>query len=327
MGEHSDLASFVVPVNLTWAMGFSWSSYIAQYVMTGCCIRAGLEETSFLSDERKLPHDMGHVVGVATNDIMHFSNKNSDKGDEWIDLLDSVLDSVGVLTNASKDVVGARIAICVGVDIVEGLRLYPNGDKLWKLFVAGLDLFAVPSCTPLELAFYTGTLQWFNLLSRWMLPTLEKVYGFNRAASPSIARAVPSDVLSELMHNLILAPFWEVDLCRRWHNQLVATDASPSYEFGVAANSCPWSLVRKAGQASLDPDSHIRLKLEPHDPLEKPRSGNTVRLPLGQSAFRTVLSKRAEFRNILEVWKRMLSRLGCAGSHATRNRIRRGSFS
>ena len=98
------------------------------------------------------------------------------------------------------------------------------------------------------------------------------------------------------MHNLVLAPFWEVDLCRRRHDQLVATDASPSYGFGVAVTPCPRSLVRKDGQTSLDPNSYIRLKLEQHDPLEKARSGSMVRLPLSQLAFRIVLSKRTEFQ-------------------------------
>ena len=63
-------------------------------------------------------------------------------------------------------------------------------------------------------------------------------------------RELPPDVLSELMLNVGLAPLWQVNLCRGWHDELVATDASPSFGFGVAAAPCPRSTVRLVGHSS-----------------------------------------------------------------------------
>ena len=45
----------VTPVNLTWAMGFSWSSFIAQSVMTGSCCLAGFPRDCFLTEADRLP--------------------------------------------------------------------------------------------------------------------------------------------------------------------------------------------------------------------------------------------------------------------------------
>ena len=127
----TDLAETITPVNLTWAMGFSWSSYVAQSVMTGCCMRAGATVDTFLAHDGTVPEDMTAVIGVATDDVMHFSNEGPDRGQAWMEGLENIFAAVGVVSNPSKDLVGSRNATCVGIDFVEGTKLMPQVSKLW----------------------------------------------------------------------------------------------------------------------------------------------------------------------------------------------------
>ena len=291
--SHHSEKSQLVPVNLTWAMGFSWSSYIAQSVMTGCCLKTGLDIQSLLADHTQVPTEMGEVVAVATDDVMHFSNVGPSIGEQWMEHLDTVFESVGVITNASKDISGTKNATCVGIDMVEGTRLSPHVLKLWNCLMAGKDLFNSPFCSPLELASYCGTTQWFSLLNRWSLSCLDEVYRFNRGDGQASIRRLPLNVLSELMIHISLFPFLESDLCRVWHDQLVASDASPSFGFGVAVATCSKRLVKQVGRCSHDANVHIRCARERTDAREKPRAGRVLRLDIGQSAFKTVLSMKA----------------------------------
>ena len=177
-----------------------------------------------------------------------------------MDGLERVFAKAGVLSNVDKDVVGERNATVVGIDLVEGTQLHPNIKKLWAFLKASVDLFSSPSCPPLELAAFIGTLQWFDLLNRWLLSCLGHVYDFSRAAEQTMVRDLPSDALSELMLNIALGPFWQADLRRGWHDEIVATDASPAYGFGVAVATCPRSTVRAIGRSSHQPGSHVRLR-------------------------------------------------------------------
>ena len=43
------------PVCLSWPMGFSWSSYIAQSYLLSLCRRAGLDEHRMLADDLDVP--------------------------------------------------------------------------------------------------------------------------------------------------------------------------------------------------------------------------------------------------------------------------------
>lgn len=136
-------------------------------------------------------------------------------------------------------------------------------------------------------------MQWFDLLNRWLLSSLDTVYDFTRAGAQDTVRELPPNVLSELMLNVALAPLWQVNLYRGWHDELVATDASPSYGFGVAVAPCLRSTVRLVGRSSHEANSHIRFKREANDPKEQSRSGAPLRLDMTLSAFQPVLSKRA----------------------------------
>ena len=135
--------------------------------------------------------------------------------------LENVFSAVWIMSNPSKDLIGSRNATCVGIDFVEGTKLMPQVSKLWDCLLASRDIIVHPHSFPLEVASYCGTTQWFDLLNRWLFSCLDHVYAFNRANGPSVSRELPSEVLSELLLNLVLSPFWLVDFCRPWHDQLV----------------------------------------------------------------------------------------------------------
>ena len=81
--QDSDL-EILYTVNISWAMGFAWSSFVAQSVVTGCCLQSGLPANAFLADGQQIPCDMKTVVGVATDDIMHFSDVGPEVGANWM---------------------------------------------------------------------------------------------------------------------------------------------------------------------------------------------------------------------------------------------------
>ena len=296
LASNQDLphASSVFPVNRTWAMGFSCSSFVAQCVMTGCCERAGLCAESFLADERQVPSNMESVVGVATDDVMHFTTLGPTTSEAFMEALGNTFDGAHVISNDAKEVVGKLDATCVGIDISQGIFLGPSASKLLSFLDAATDLFKNPVCTPLEMASFLGTLQWFDLLNRWLLSCLMDIYGFIRSDGQETMQEVTAAALGEIMLNTALLPCLEVDLRRPWLDHIVATDASPSYGFGVVVAPTTKHTARLIGKASLDPETVVRLTRDVDDPLEKPRAGKTLRLQLRQRSFRTVLSLKAE---------------------------------
>ena len=49
-GKLSDATDGLTPVNLTWAMGFGWSSFVAQSFTVSTCLEAGFERRQLLRE-------------------------------------------------------------------------------------------------------------------------------------------------------------------------------------------------------------------------------------------------------------------------------------
>ena len=127
-------------------------------------------------------------------------------------------------------------------------------------------------------------------MNRPLYACLHNIYEFMRARPALVARALPDDVLSEVLLNASLFPFWSADLRRPWWPFLPATDASPSFGYGVSIAKCDPMLSRAVAAAAAEHDCVIRLAQEDIDPPELPRAGPELRLPLTQSCFKTVFS-------------------------------------
>ena len=71
-----DESSRVTPVNLTWAMGYSWSSFVAQSTMIQSCHSAGFPRECFVTEGHQLPSQyvtsICGTIAVNTEDVTHF---------------------------------------------------------------------------------------------------------------------------------------------------------------------------------------------------------------------------------------------------------------
>jgi hypothetical protein len=99
--------------------------------------------------------------------------------------------------------------------------------------------------------------------------------------------------LDELALNISLFGLWNADLSRPWWPLLPATDASSAFGFGCCIAPCSPELSRTVGRHACIGDHHIRLQLDSDDPVEKPRSGAELRLPLRQRDFKPMLAIKA----------------------------------
>lgn len=108
---------------------------------------------------------------------------------------------------------------------------------------------------------------------------------------------MPDDVLRELLCFACLSPLLENDLRRAWSNQLIATDASVDFGYGVSVAHAPPELVRDVGRFGEVFARHVRLTRDgsPGEEAERPRKGESLHVPLSKRAFRTVISARRKF--------------------------------
>ncbi len=143
-----------------------------------------------------------------------------------------------------------------------------------------------------------GLGQWFAVLCRPSFSAFHRCYRFARREPLEEVCDVPTAVVGELLSFALLAPLLGGALDAEWAPLLVASDAAPDFGFGVSVASLPSDEVRLLGLKSERRGDYVRFDrftdklLEP----ERPRVGRRVPLPVSATAFRDVISKRAEIR-------------------------------
>jgi len=236
------------------------------------------------------------VATLATDDVALFTRGSRADADEHVGRIDEEIRRRGIEAHRGKDVDYALDATVVGVDLCRGTSVRPELAKLVKVFSAiAYILLHQPRVSPLELAMLNGQLAWFALLNRPVFAVLNAVYTFARP-NTSEPLTLPSSVLAELWLFVCLFPWICGDLSRPWQHHVVASDASPSFGFGVSVARAPQSLVEDIARAAARPSTFIRLTRDPEAPGEEPeklRVGREVRVPLRKSAFKDVISSRA----------------------------------
>ena len=186
---------------------------------------------------------------------------------------------------------------CVGIDVCEGIFLAPNARKLAQTLVATTHLVeARPRVSPLGISKLNGTNTWFAQLNRPSFSVFDKVYAFIEGYSPQ-RTDLPREILAELVAFCCLSPLLECDLRRPWTSQLIATDASVDYGYGVSVAEAPPELVREVGRFGEVFNRHVRLSRDgsPGEEPGRPRKGEAYHIPLSKGAFRTVISARRKF--------------------------------
>ncbi len=96
----------------------------------------------------------------------------------------------------------------------------------------------------------------------------------------------------ELAVPVCLLPLLPVDLSRPWNTRVVASDASTSFGFGVAACDCSEDDVQAVGRLAERRGDYMRFDFE--EPLgAKKRLGRPFIWRLGGKRFATVICKKA----------------------------------
>ena len=296
IADHGDLE--LTPLGLTWQMGFGWSSHVAQSFMVASCEKAGFEEASFLTHQGSFPPRDDEAISVATDDVLHFVSMSRAEAvgcsTTPLERLDRAWADLRVAGNDAKSFDLHTCGTALGVQLTDGVRIHARSGRLRDLLMAGLDLMGYPHAAPRDLHRMLGVVQWNDLLNRPLFSCLQSVYKFvENHDDPTVLR-IPDGALSEIMLNLSLFPLWEADLTRPWWPFVPASDASPSFGFGLAVAHCSPGLSRDLGSAAGDWDHHVRLRRIPGDPPDKPRSGSCHCLPLKIGDFKPIFSVRAK---------------------------------
>ena len=297
----TDLASGTVlqPCCTTWPMGFAWSSFLAQSTLLHCLHQAGFPPSRMLADDKSPPVNLELAASLATDDVILFARCPIAEARAAVKRIDSAVDKAGIEAHRGKDVNEALNATVIGVDFYDGCLITPSAVKM-ALVVAGLADFLVRPAreiSPLEMQTVLGHLAWFALLSRPVFSCLHKVYDFSRALTTDRIE-LDRDIASELALFFCLLPLIDGDLTRPWQNIIVASDASPSFGFGVSVADAAPDLSRTFSREAVRAGAFARLDRTDNyidDKPHKPRKGRTCRLPISKSAFTTVVSSRAVF--------------------------------
>ena len=255
----------LTPVNATWAMGFSWSSYVAQSTMVRSCLAAGFPEHVFLTEAHQLPPPFVTSVcgslAVNTDDITHFL-RASVVAKRAIDIpplafLDEAWRVQGIEHQHRKSCDLIRDGTVLGIDLVEGTSLAPKLSGFIDILRAGADVISRGTASPLAVHSFLGKLHWNDLLNRCLLSCFADVYEFTQREQTSKVIQLPSSVIGEFALNLAIFPYWNVDLTRGWMDILPVTDASESFGLGLCVADIAPSYAREIASLPYDDNFHV----------------------------------------------------------------------
>ena len=282
----------VFPVSSVFPMGFSWSSWIAQSKMLDICVKAGLGRDRVLSDSRPPPLRQDVAFGVATDDVMVFTRSTDRRARRVLRNLDRSFQREG----AAKHPLGTRRASVLTSQA--GVVLSPNAKSLSKLFSCMLHIALHRMSillSPKQAAAILGVMQWHCQLNRPSYAIFHHIYEFTKQEPDDQSHPLPTVCFQELLQFLFLSPLLEADLARGWHPEIVATDASQSFGFGLAVLPCDGAFARTIGRLAAEPG--VYAELDTSDPTySRPRAGIPRRIGVHMGAFSAKLSIKAQYR-------------------------------
>ena len=103
-----------------------------------------------------------------------------------------------------------------------------------------------------------GHLAWFALLARGVFSCLHVVYDDARGDAADLI-SLSSASFGELLLFTMLLPWIEGDLCRPWQDVVIASDASPSFGFGVCVSRATPEMLRSFSREAAKTGAHCRL--------------------------------------------------------------------
>jgi len=286
--------SVVYPCSNTWRMGFSHSSAVCQDVTLNVCWEAGLDPTQVLADGVMPPDDTSTCFGAATDDIAIYSRGGPDSSMQWGSRLDHAFQKTRVVRNPAKDENGVADMRFIGIDLIRGRFLAPAVEKT-VLFIGMVHMLVTASqVIPRHLSAAVGLPSWYAQLVRPLYAVFGAIYDTTRLDDQETPVQLSAAQKGELLAAAVLSTVCELDTTDPWASQVLATDASPSFGFGLKAAPTTDSEARALGRRSWDRSVFVRPSGDDLLGVEElPRQGTCHRLSFDRSRFRTILSSKA----------------------------------
>ena len=147
------------------------------------------------------------------------------------------------------------------------------GDKLAKLFGGLVGLLKEPRASPRGFAAFLGLLQWFFQLQRGFFSILAECHEFARREPQDLVQPLGLRVQEELEVSLCLLPLLPASLTRPYSTELLATDASTDFGFGVCHRPISTDEAEELGRLSTRRGDYVRVDDEGKVLDPKPRRG------------------------------------------------------
>ena len=283
------------PCSQVWPMGFSWSSCVAQETLLALCRESGMGSDIVLAPDADAPDSLDLAFAVATDDLMVFSHSGPGATLGLVSRVESTMLRHGVVKNPDKDIIDVTTTTCVGVDLVDGVRWFPPGARVWSLMDAVIDLANVMIASPGGVAAYMGVAQLYDLIRRLRLSVFHLVYDFSSGAKARdwTKVTVPEGVLGEMLFDMTLMLFGSANMQLPFLDIVGATGASSVFGHGGAIAHLPRSEVRRVAARACKRGGYVRLSDGPtiSDALDK-RLGRRHDLGLQLRHFEVIYSVR-----------------------------------
>ena len=115
------LRSSFWPCSNVWGMGFAWSSFVAQESLLAVCKRAGLGAPHALAPDNDVPPSTALMFSLATDDVMIFSSAGEGATLAPTLRVEQEMLAAGIEKHPAKDEDDKLSAVCVGVELIDGL--------------------------------------------------------------------------------------------------------------------------------------------------------------------------------------------------------------
>ncbi len=138
----------VHPASVTWPMGFSWSSAVAQDVTLNILQSTGLPEDAIICGTEELPADDSELAVVATDDTLLF-HKDLAAARRRLEAFDDAMETANVPRSADKDINFADSLTGLGCELsASPPQAAPERSKLLNVFLASLGLDMAGQASP-----------------------------------------------------------------------------------------------------------------------------------------------------------------------------------
>ena len=160
-----------------------------------------------LAMSRPVPANAPLFFSLATDDVVILSSKGPGVTSEAVQRLDLALAAAGIERHVGKDENDVLNSTCVGVCLRAGRWWWPPAARMWSLILGALRLCKTACGSSGALLAYLGVLQWFDILQRGKFSFYTALYRETRVWDDWEERALPADLLREVLCGVLLGPF------------------------------------------------------------------------------------------------------------------------